>query len=176
MIPKPSELALFEDEVSAVLEIVVVAAISDGPMTDRELEIVREVGARLDRLVRRAPRDDRGVSADLPVSPEGPYRGAAIPVDDDRPLAPPTVRAIDAIVRRSETYGWRDRMWTAGERVEREVTRELAFRLAAFVVLHDVFTQEEELELVKKLRTALRLDRDTADRLLGEVAVRRETR
>lgn len=176
MIPKPSELALWEDEVGALLEIVVVAAVSDGPMTGRELEIVREIGARLDHLVRRAPRDDRGVSADIPVSPEGPYRGAAIPVDDDRPLVLPTVRAIDAIVRRSETYGWRDRMWTAGERVEREIVRELAFRLAAFVVLHDSITEEEELELVKKLRTSLRLDRDTAHRLLGEVAVWRETR
>ncbi len=171
IVPEPAQLALSPHEAQGIVELCVVAAAADGPVTRAVEKQLTYIVGRVRSLVRSGLPNANATSADQAVSPEGPYRSAAMPVDARVRSVPLPPGALDSLLEEVAEVGWRDRMWTASESLDREIVRRLAFQLSLVLVLRDVNMSEDELELVKKLRSALRIERDEADALMAKVVM-----
>jgi hypothetical protein len=171
VIPDPTELALSPHEAQGIVELCVVAAAADGAVTGAVRKQLAYIIGRVRSLVRSAMPSAHATSADQAVTPEGPYRSAAMPVDARVRHVPLPPGGLDLLLDEVSQVGWRDRMWTVSESLDREIVRKLAFQLSVVLVLRDVHTSDGELELIKKLRSALRIERVEADALMATVAM-----
>ena len=123
IVPEPAQLALSPHEAQGIVELCVVAAAADGPVTRAVYKQLTYIVGRVRSLVRSGLPNANATSADQAVSPEGPYRSAAMPVDARVRSVPLPPGALDSLLEEVAEVGWRDRMWTVSESLDREVVQ-----------------------------------------------------